>query len=193
MAQYPSAIKTFDDQQDNVDDANAVDVNVVYDEIEAIETELGTLPKGSKADVKTRLAVALNDDGTLKSGSARQISKAEISAAITTVNTAYEDMTGLSVAMTTGANKAKIDFTGRFKISAVAKMLYIKLKIDATEYAVTERIEKSGYADGYFTMGFNYLTAALTAAAHTFKVIWKVEGGTGTCDAGVLIVDEVKA
>ena len=32
----------------------------------AIETELGTDPAGSLTDVKTRLAVALNDDGTLK-------------------------------------------------------------------------------------------------------------------------------
>ena len=34
----------------------------------AIETEMGTDPAGSMTDVKTRLAVSLNDDGTLKSG-----------------------------------------------------------------------------------------------------------------------------
>jgi len=33
----------------------------------AIETELGTDPAGSLADVKTRLAVSINDDGTIKS------------------------------------------------------------------------------------------------------------------------------
>ena len=33
----------------------------------AIETELGTDPAGTVADVKTRLAVALNDDGTVRS------------------------------------------------------------------------------------------------------------------------------
>ena len=33
----------------------------------AIETELGTDPAGSLTDVKTRLAVSINDDGTLKS------------------------------------------------------------------------------------------------------------------------------
>lgn len=33
----------------------------------AVETELGTDPAGSAADLKTRLAVALNDDGTVKS------------------------------------------------------------------------------------------------------------------------------
>src|SRR5438128_8199529 len=32
----------------------------------AVETELGTSPKGTSADVKTRLGVALNGDGTLK-------------------------------------------------------------------------------------------------------------------------------
>ena len=35
--------------------------------IVAVETELGTDPAGSTTDVKTRLAVALNDDGTVKS------------------------------------------------------------------------------------------------------------------------------
>lgn len=34
----------------------------------AIETELGTDPAGSATDVKTRLAQALNDDGTVKTG-----------------------------------------------------------------------------------------------------------------------------
>ena len=34
----------------------------------AIETELGTDPAGSATDLKTRLAVALNDDGTVKTG-----------------------------------------------------------------------------------------------------------------------------
>src|SRR3990170_3656673 len=64
MAVYPSGIKSFTDQVDFAagpeGDADAVDVNVVYDEVEAIETELGTLPKGSYADVKTRLLALLD-------------------------------------------------------------------------------------------------------------------------------------
>jgi len=40
--------------------------------IVALETELGTDPAGSTADVKTRLAVALNDDGTVKTSVIQQ-------------------------------------------------------------------------------------------------------------------------
>jgi len=42
-------------------------LNQLSVEIKAIETELGTDPAGSLTDLKTRLAVALNNDGTLKS------------------------------------------------------------------------------------------------------------------------------
>ena len=55
-ASYPSAVKAFATLTDNVDDILAAHQNDRALEITAIETELGTLPKGSDADVKTRLA-----------------------------------------------------------------------------------------------------------------------------------------
>lgn len=55
MADYPGSIKTYTDKVDNVDIVHALDINSPQDEITAIETELGTLPKGTKANVKTRL------------------------------------------------------------------------------------------------------------------------------------------
>ena len=59
-ASYPGAIKVFTDQVDGVDDMDAVDVNAAYDEIEAIEAELGTLPKGLlHASVKALLAATV--------------------------------------------------------------------------------------------------------------------------------------
>ena len=67
MADYPGAIKNFLQLEDGVDTVLAQHPNERGDEITAIETELGTDPAGSAADVKTRLAVALNDDGSLKS------------------------------------------------------------------------------------------------------------------------------
>lgn len=44
MASYPGAIKSFVQQADLVDTIDAADINEAYDEIEAIETELGTAP-----------------------------------------------------------------------------------------------------------------------------------------------------
>jgi len=65
-ASYPAAVKTFSAIVNGVTKLVAALFNSPYDEITAVETELGTDPAGSVADVKTRLAVALNDDGTLK-------------------------------------------------------------------------------------------------------------------------------
>lgn len=55
MTAYPSSIKSFTAKTDGVDDVLASHVNDLQNEVAAIETELGTLPKGSSGDVKTRL------------------------------------------------------------------------------------------------------------------------------------------
>lgn len=55
MASFPGSIKTFTDQVDDIDTVDAADINAAYDEIEAIETELGTDPAGSYTDVSDRL------------------------------------------------------------------------------------------------------------------------------------------
>lgn len=43
-ASYPGAIKSFTQQTDNIDTADATDINQAYDEIEAVETALGINP-----------------------------------------------------------------------------------------------------------------------------------------------------
>ena len=48
---------------DDVDDVVATDHNDLALEIIALATELGLLPKGSCADVSTRLGISLSDDG----------------------------------------------------------------------------------------------------------------------------------
>lgn len=69
---YPTAIPDRTDIRevvDDVDDILAQDHNDPAAELIAALTELGTLPKGSAADVKTRLAISLNNDGSLKPSS----------------------------------------------------------------------------------------------------------------------------
>ncbi len=64
-ASYPGAIKTFSSVVNGVTKLVAALFNSPYDEVTAVETELGTDVAGSATDLKTRLAVSLNDDGTL--------------------------------------------------------------------------------------------------------------------------------
>lgn len=63
---YPSSVDSFAANTDGVDEVLAADMNAVQTAIENIETELGTDPAGSVADVKTRLAASLTDTGYLK-------------------------------------------------------------------------------------------------------------------------------
>jgi hypothetical protein len=65
-ASYPGAIHTFTPKVDGVDWVLADHINEAHEEIIATQTELGINVAGSLADLVTRLAVALDDDGTLK-------------------------------------------------------------------------------------------------------------------------------
>jgi hypothetical protein len=46
-AQYPASIKTFTNKVDNTDTVIASDVNLIYDEVTALETTLGAIPATS--------------------------------------------------------------------------------------------------------------------------------------------------
>lgn len=65
---YPTVIPNTTDLRlvdDDVDDVIATDHNDAIKEVIALALELGVLPKGSCADVKTRLDISLSDDGNL--------------------------------------------------------------------------------------------------------------------------------
>lgn len=69
MASYPGSIKNFLTLVDGVDRIIAAHPNDRAAEITAIETELGTDVAGSASDLKTRLAVVLENSGALKADS----------------------------------------------------------------------------------------------------------------------------
>lgn len=64
---YPAALDSFTTKSDGAGNTIlAAHMNAVQTAIVNTETELGTDPAGSAADVKTRLAVSLADDGDLR-------------------------------------------------------------------------------------------------------------------------------
>lgn len=75
---YPGALDTFTTKQDGEDKIiYAAHVNDLQDSVLAIETELGTDPAGSAADLKTRLAIMLTDAGGFKGpGQVKIVAKA---------------------------------------------------------------------------------------------------------------------
>lgn len=88
MASYPGAIKNFLSLQDGVDRVIAAHPNDRAGEITAIETELGIDPAGSVSDLKTRLAVAINNDGSLKTIAADKVITTSLKTAQGEVSTA---------------------------------------------------------------------------------------------------------
>lgn len=66
MSVYPGSLDSFVAKVAHVDLYRAAHMNAVQGAIEAVEGELGTDPAGSAADLKTRLAVRIADDGKLK-------------------------------------------------------------------------------------------------------------------------------
>lgn len=65
---FPTTIPTYTDLREvtnDVDDIIASDHNDLMKELVAICIELGTLPRGTATDLKTRLSISLSDDGCL--------------------------------------------------------------------------------------------------------------------------------
>lgn len=54
---FPTSLDSFTAKIDNFDEVMAADVNNLQDAVAAVETELGTLPKGNYASVSSRLAI----------------------------------------------------------------------------------------------------------------------------------------
>lgn len=126
-ASYPSAIKTFTQLVDGVDDVLAAHPNDRGDEITAIETELGTNPRGTAADVKARLDAAHTTGGlhTDKIGTSdlvdQAVTLAKIATAVlkvvnvyeattsspTNIGTGWTDISGLSLAVTPQSTNSK--------------------------------------------------------------------------------------
>jgi hypothetical protein len=67
--EYPDAIDTWSSKTDGVDTIMASHINLLQDSVYAIETELGTLPRGAYADVKSAIQSKLGTLGGHLTGS----------------------------------------------------------------------------------------------------------------------------
>jgi hypothetical protein len=62
-ASYPTAVKSFTPVVDGVDDVLAAQINAVYDEITALETNLGANVQGSASSLAARLLKTISASG----------------------------------------------------------------------------------------------------------------------------------
>ena len=106
------------------------------------------------------------------------------SGAATTTSGVYVDMTSMSITMTTGANPCLVLFSTVILNNTVGKKTYIIVDIDGTDKATSERFKNQTNVSYQSPISTSWLEE-MTAGSHTFKIQWKVDGGTVSSD-GVL-------
>lgn len=105
---------------------------------------------------------------------------------LTTSSTSFVDLTGATVTLTTGARRCLVLLQCYAFNSSSGNAEYYDVAVDGVLQGGTEGLANvyqiSGGADDH-SVTLAYVTAALSAGAHTIKVQWKVSGGTGTTRA----------
>lgn len=98
----------------------------------------------------------------------------------TTTSTSFVDIdsTNLAITFTTGGGDCMVGFTGTVSIGGTYRVLF-NVMIDGADAVATDGLVETAAATGA-AVGFVYLATGLSAASHTFKLRWKVSGGTAT-------------
>ncbi len=106
----------------------------------------------------------------------------------TTALTNFDDVdpTNLSLTITTEGGDVWVGFTGSISNSTINTYVHFDLEVDGVRFAGDDGIivEQINPANNVSTIGFIILIDTLAAAAHTFKLQWKVSAGTATMFAG---------
>ena len=128
-------------------------------------------------------------------GIAQQTSVA-VGTEFTTTSTSFVDVTNLVSTVTTGANRVLLIFSGVLSNGNADAASLLTFTVDGTNQGGTNglmQVNTSG-ADTAENGTMIFLTAALTAASHTFRVQLRADSGTAklrTNPTGTLIVIEI--
>lgn len=107
-----------------------------------------------------------------------------ISGDLTTSSTTFVDATGITVTITTAAVRCLVIATLSAIGPTAPSNVAVDLAIDGTREGQTYGLTLHGA--GNCNLSFSHLTDVLSAASHTFKIQWRVDGGTGTLRASTV-------
>lgn len=106
----------------------------------------------------------------------------------TTTSTAFVsvDATNLALTITTAGGDALVAFSGAVSNNTAGQAVYFDVDLDGVRQAGNDGINvlTSAAANSIGNAAFAWLVTGLAAGSHTFKLQWKVSGGTGTLYAG---------
>lgn len=99
----------------------------------------------------------------------------------TTTSANFVDLTGASITITTGARRVLLGFTCGTSNSG-SNVNRFTFSVDGTDQgsAFGYALDQANAANIVHNVAMTFMTAALSAGSHTFKVRWRVSGGTGT-------------
>lgn len=103
---------------------------------------------------------------------------------LTTASTSFVDATSLTVTLTTAAVRCMVIFSATGQTDFGAGNIAVDLAIDGTRQGGSYGlIVCSPEANAATNLSFTFLTGVLSAASHTFKIQWRVDGGNGKINA----------
>lgn len=91
---------------------------------------------------------------------------------LTTTSTTFVDATSMSITLTTGAHQALIGVVCLAEHDTAGDNVKLQLDVDGTALGGTDGVANVRWDTASYrqNMSFTWMTAALTAAAHTFKL-----------------------
>lgn len=156
-------------------------------------TTTGDLMIGASGGVPTRLGVGTASQalvgGTTPAWSSvvgilQSASVTRTAADLTTTSTTFVDATSLTVTLTTGARRCLVFFNCTVKNNTNGQNTAVDIAVDGAlqgqTYGLALFSPGLGGAGAAGVVSLTFLTAVLTAASHTIKIQWRVDGGTGT-------------
>ena len=155
------------------------------DRTQTFQNNSGVLPLGTAGNTiffttTGATNVTIPTSGTLSTSTGPQVSHVDgATSGPTTTSTSYVDLTDITVTITTGANPVLILFSGDFASTSAGGNIYVIIEIDGVDQADSERTISIDNVNYQYSVATTWLTTA-TAGSHTFKIQWKVSGGTGT-------------
>lgn len=120
-------------------------------------------------------------------GAAKQYIRTATNYTTTSASLVAVDATNLALTFTTDGSDVRVTFAG-WGSTATARWMGVGVDVDGTEYEIVR--EESDTVDGLVNLSFSYVFTGLSAASHTFKLIWRSEDTTSaTLYAGTLLFD----